>query len=197
MHFFEAFLPDAHESSVEVMEGVSLKGRVGWIINKCITLNESLKPVIHLKHDPTLKSTNPFTFRFLPLMAINGVLQVHVRPLLGGILENEALLATTNSHLIMGFTCPEGFTVWVGSVRDIGILDGALLNCHVMFKLETGWTHMAVFRFYPTRKASKFDYRVRHLSGPIRFEQDIFFDCRKYGHGKDACLSTWCLLRPI
>ena len=31
----------------------------------------------------------------------------------------------------------------MGSVRDIGILDGALLNCHVMFKLETGWTHMA------------------------------------------------------
>ena len=111
-HFFEAFLPHASKSSVEVMEGFSLKGRVGWIINKCITLNESLKVVIRLKDDPTLKSVNPFTFRFLPLIAINGNLQAYVRPLVGGIVENEALLPILRASLVQkDVLCGRGVSV--------------------------------------------------------------------------------------
>jgi hypothetical protein len=94
----------------------------------------------------------------------------------------------------MGFQIPTGFTVWIGSPRDIlGIQDGALLNCYVMFRLLDGWTHMKVIKFYPRRKQGKYDYKVRHVGQNL--VQDVFFNVRKYGHGPNAKPSTWCLLR--
>ena len=105
-------------------------------------------------------------------MVINGILQSHVRPLDGAILENNCMLASTNTHLVMGFEIPQGFTVWIGNPRDIAVLDGALLNCYVMFKLVEGWTHMKVVKFYSVRKNGKFDYQTKHV-GTV-YVQDIF-----------------------
>ena len=94
----------------------------------------------------------------------------------------------------MGFNIPSGFSVWIGHPKDIfGILDGCLLNCDIMFMLESGWTHMKVIRFFEQRKHGLYDYRVRHVGKNL--VQDVCFQPRKYGHGANAKLSTWCLLR--
>ena len=178
-----------------LMNGAEIRGERGWVLNNCILLHESLKPAIYMKSDPTNKTVHPFTFRFFPFMVSNGILQAHVRPLDGAILENNCMLASTNTHLAMGFEIPQGFTVWIGNPRDIAVLDGALLNCYVMFKLVEGWTHMKVVKFYSVRKNGKFDYQTKHV-GTV-YVQDIFFNPRKYGHGADAPLSTWCLLRSL
>ena len=191
--FYEVLVPNENFDIQVLTDGVEVRGQRGWILNKCMILNESLNPVLYMKSDPSNKSVHPFTFRFLPFMSINGILQAHVRPLSGGIMENVALLSSTNTHLVMGFEIPEGFSVWIGNPRDIGILDGALMGSHIMFKLSTGWTHMKVIRFYVARKNGIFDYRVQHVE--TRNVQDIVFSARKYGHGQDAKLSTWCLLR--
>ena len=164
MCFYEVLVPDETCDIQVLLDGVEVRGKRGWILNKCVILNESLNPIIYMKGDPTNKSVHPFTFRFFPFMTINSVLQAHVRPLAGGIMENDALLSSTNTHLVMGFQIPEGFSVWIGNPRDIGILDGALLYCHVMFKLGTGWTHMKVVRYYVARKNGMFDYRVQHIA---------------------------------
>ena len=104
--------------------------------------NESLNPVLYAKGDPTNKSVHPFTFRFFPFQSIDGVVQAHVRPLDGAVMENTVI-----THLVMGFNIPSGFSVWIGHPKDIvGILDGCLLDCDIMFMLESGWTHM-----YPLR----------------------------------------------
>ena len=193
--FYEVLVPDETCDIQVLLDGVEVRGKRGWILNKCVILNESLNPIIYMKGDPTNKSVHPFTFGFFPFMTINSMLQAHVRPLAGGIMENDALLSSTNTHLVMGFQIPEGFSVWIGNPRDIGILDGALLYCHVMFKLGTGWTHMKVVRYYVARKNGIFDYRVQHIA--TKNVQDIVFKAKKYGHGPDAKLSTWCLLRAV
>ena len=174
--FMECFLPDENADFQPLLESVDLRGRVGWVINTSITVKDSFNPVMYMKNDITYKSVHPFTFHFLPFQAINGVLQANVRPLLEGIVENDGLLASTSKNLVIGFDCPENFTVWIGNSRDIGVEDGALLGCHVMFKLETGWTHMKVIRFYHEKQNGK-------------------FQVQRYGHGVNAALSMWCLLR--
>ena len=54
---------------------------------------------------------------------------------------------------------------------------------------------MKVIRFYVARKYGIFEYRVHHVETRNSNVQDIVFSARKYGHGQDAKLSTWCLLR--
>ena len=162
-------------------------------MNTCVITNESLNPVLYAKGDPTNKSVHTFTFRFFPFQSIDGVVQAHVRPLDGAVMENTGLLSSTNTHLVMGFNIPSGFSVWIGHPNIVGILDGCLLDCDIMFMLESGWTHMKVIRFFEHRKHGLYDYRVRHVGKNL--VQDICFQPRKYGHGADAKLSTWCLLR--
>ena len=95
--FYEVLVPDETCDIQVLLDGVEVRGKRGWILNKCVILNESLNPIIYMKGDPTNKSVHPFTFRFFPFMTINSVLQAHGRPLAGGIMENDALLSSTNT----------------------------------------------------------------------------------------------------
>ena len=151
-----------------------------------------------LKGDPAKKTVHPFTYRFFPFMVMNQWNSTALRMCVlldEAILENNCLLASTNTHLVMGFEIPQGFKVWISNPRDVVVVDWTLLNCPVMFKLAEGWTHMKVVKFYSVRKNGKFDYQTKQL-GTV-YVQDMFLSQRKFGHGADAPLSTWCLLHSL
>ena len=54
---------------------------------------------------------------------------------------------------------------------------------------------MKVARYNVGVKIGIFDYRVQNTA--TKNAQDIVIKARKYGHGSDAKLSTWWLLRAL
>ena len=186
--FFEVFLPDPNSDLEVVFTGLTVRGQTGWILNKHLDLTKSRNPSLSLKADE--EDIHPFHFHFFPFQEIGGIVQEHVQPLPGGILENQALLNPGRE----AFDCPEGLSVWKGNARSIDLSNGALVGQHVMSHMHTGWVHLKVVQFYNPPKEGVFNYKVQYQDGS-RLNQDILFRVQKYSFSRDAPLSAWCLLR--
>ena len=166
-------------ASITIMNGVVLKGVVGWIPAKSLTQAYCRCPAISFKADDN--EAHPFTYIFKPHQAKSGVLQWRI--------------AATPLEM-NGFPLPDNFVVWAGDLASLSIDDGEMEDYDVMFKCEGGWYHVRVLRFYPDSKRSNkfpFNYEVMFMDGS-RDKMDIQFHVDKYDTDEDAPVSSWCII---
>ena len=185
VHIFEfkkVLFPDKSKTkSVTLMNGVSVKGALGWIPSKCLTQAYCRCAAVSFKADDN--EANPFSYIFKAHQTKDGNMQWRV--------------TTTPGVGNVGFPVPEHFSVWDGDCTTLTIEDGELCDFDVMFKFEDNWYHLVVLKFYqPAVRTNKkpYNYEVKFMDGS-RHRMDILFDLEKYCTDAGAVVASWCIIK--
>ena len=171
------------KKKVTQMNGVSLKGEVGWIPTTSLTQAYCRCPAVSFIADEA--EAHQFMYLFKAHQAKNGMLQwraaSHTEPV-----DEDLAIAV-----------PHNFSVWDGNQSTISLDAGELVDYDVMFKFLGGWMHVRLLRFYPVSVRSltrPYNYEAQFMDGS-RQKIDIQFKLQNYSSEVDAPVSSWCIIR--
>lgn len=189
--FYKVVLPDDEAKVIQLMPGVSFRGRRGVIPQDILAQRNARLPVITYKANS--QQLNKVTFAFRAMQVVNQKLTWKVKPLW---VTREEEKEDDETVLL---TIPTAFQR-SGAYMDADFLDGGFLaNQHVMFKLFSDeWRHLLVTRFLPPneRQGNPYTYEAKIVGTGGRLP--IFFQLGRYNAEAegDAEAGTWFALTP-